>query len=396
MNIKDELRNPKIIYIISLIFAIASILVILGVAFSEAQRLNTSSINLIKGETNEEISYNSLITASKISHIEERENTIILPSDSSIKIDQTGNKYYMNVTNGYSYLEIGRDSMNLNIGNNIVELQNVSGIYNQSGFTIFSGSTRLNGAEYNINDTITFDNRLGDWVSVNFDRTNLNSNPQLREIVQELDMLNILPISLNDITPPTIQLISPNITATEMRSIEISGITEQGATVDINDDKVSVDVSGKFNHEIDLVEGLNNIEITASDGWNESIERINVTRITPVITEPEIINNTDCEIGETENQVFCLLNNYRVSNNLEPLQFDRAMGLTARQYAFYEYIEEYESIPKNDYIVIHSEEKLTGNYIYTNLITTHNSVINSSNTRDISMGVYKNIAYIIL
>jgi glucan-binding YG repeat protein len=82
-----------------------------------------------------------------------------------------------------------------------------------------------------------------------------------------------------DSTPPVLIINTPaDLTKTDKEKIVVSGSTEIGSVVKINNTEVTVDEEGLFNHEVTLSVGLNKIEITATDAaGNTNTVTLNVT-----------------------------------------------------------------------------------------------------------------------
>lgn len=90
-----------------------------------------------------------------------------------------------------------------------------------------------------------------------------------------------------DTSPPLLNIYSPSVSVkTAEKVVTIQGSTEPGATVTINDEPVTVDVSGVFTVEKELQKGANSFVIKASDDQGNEIEiERNVKRISEVPRE---------------------------------------------------------------------------------------------------------------
>ncbi|WP_423801900.1 hypothetical protein [Neobacillus sp. SAB-20_R2A] len=82
-----------------------------------------------------------------------------------------------------------------------------------------------------------------------------------------------------DVTAPVLTVTEPaDLTLTNQSKILVSGSTEAGSVVTINNTDVSVNAEGLFSQEITLLAGLNNIEITSTDAQdNQTVKVVKVT-----------------------------------------------------------------------------------------------------------------------
>lgn len=82
------------------------------------------------------------------------------------------------------------------------------------------------------------------------------------------------------LSAPKLQVFSPqdNITITTP-IIEVSGRTQNEATVSVSGEIISVDSSGNFNHQITLEEGRNIIEVVASYRFSPKTKITRVVRL---------------------------------------------------------------------------------------------------------------------
>lgn len=122
-------------------------------------------------------------------------------------------------------------------------------------------------------------------------------------------------------TPPTLKLdIDPVPTFVNKPKLLISGKTDVGARVYINDEEVEVDSEGKFSYEITLLEGLNSITIRAEKGSLSRVRRLSVTldSTPPVlkVTLPDYVKDRVFEVkGTTEVGATLTINNEPVIVN---------------------------------------------------------------------------------
>ncbi len=68
-----------------------------------------------------------------------------------------------------------------------------------------------------------------------------------------------------DTAPPSLAILSPEPGVTNRTRTTVIGTTSPGARVQVNGVDVTVGPSGSFSHEVDLVEGSNDVIVTASD-----------------------------------------------------------------------------------------------------------------------------------
>lgn len=121
--------------------------------------------------------------------------------------------------------------------------------------------------------------------------------------------------------PPTLKLeIEPIPKFVNKPQLTISGVTDIGARVLINDEEVEVESDGKFEYEIILLEGLNSIVVRAEKGSLSRVKRISVTldSIPPVlkVTVPDNVKDRVFEVkGTTELGVTLTINNEPVIVN---------------------------------------------------------------------------------
>lgn len=91
---------------------------------------------------------------------------------------------------------------------------------------------------------------------------------------------------LFDLIPPTLEVTAPTDgTSTQADKVTVTGTTEAGATVTVNDQAVE-NVDGSFSYEIALNIGANGIKVVSRDeAGNSTIVNLTVTREgTPVVT----------------------------------------------------------------------------------------------------------------
>ncbi|HOL83347.1 MAG TPA: stalk domain-containing protein, partial [Caldisericia bacterium] len=122
-------------------------------------------------------------------------------------------------------------------------------------------------------------------------------------------------------TPPSLKLeIEPVPSFVNKPKLKITGSTDIGARVFINDEEVEVDSEGKFSYDIVLIEGLNSITVRAEKGTLSRVKRISVTLdSTPPIlrvTVPDSVKDRVFEVkGTTEVGVTLTINGESVIVN---------------------------------------------------------------------------------
>ncbi|WP_342433333.1 Ig-like domain-containing protein [Neobacillus sp. FSL H8-0543] len=98
-----------------------------------------------------------------------------------------------------------------------------------------------------------------------------------------------------DITAPALEINTQDILpVTNEDKVVVSGSTEPGSVIKINDVEVIVDYNGLFSHEVSLSSGLNKIQITSTDSAeNTTLVEVEVTydTIAPVLTIDAPTNN---------------------------------------------------------------------------------------------------------
>jgi len=94
-------------------------------------------------------------------------------------------------------------------------------------------------------------------------------------------------------SPPTLKITTPiDGSTTDQPNVLITGVTQAGVIVNINDTLVTVDANGNFSQEVQLIEGSNIITIKARKNANNILETTEIRKITytkPItqeITEP--------------------------------------------------------------------------------------------------------------
>ncbi len=88
--------------------------------------------------------------------------------------------------------------------------------------------------------------------------------------------------------PPDIEILEPeNNTEVEKESIQIAGVTDSDAIVEIGNSKVPVDENGKFITTISVREGENTITIRATSARNPNREAVELLYITYIPQEKE-------------------------------------------------------------------------------------------------------------
>ena len=87
-----------------------------------------------------------------------------------------------------------------------------------------------------------------------------------------------------DTTPPVISIASPADGLTvETPAVTVSGVTEPGASLDVNGMSAVVEADGSFSCVVILVNGTNTITATVTDLWGNSADAsVNVTFVDPV------------------------------------------------------------------------------------------------------------------
>jgi len=135
-------------------------------------------------------------------------------------------------------------------------------VVNTSRITV-SGTTRSD-AVVSINGAITYVDSQGSFTG----EVNLDIGPNAIEVVTsdfyENEESVILTVIYAAALPLTVtEPLNESVVASQ--SVVVKGVTNADAVVSVNDDMVSVDVSGGFSAPVSLEEGPNFIEVVASD-----------------------------------------------------------------------------------------------------------------------------------
>ena len=121
---------------------------------------------------------------------------------------------------------------------------------------------------------------------------------------------------IKDNTFPEIKFNIPNDYITNKRAILINGETEKGAKIYLYDKEIELDEEGKFSIEINLNEGLNNLNFTAFDSFGNSKEyslKIVCDTKLPKVTfyNPDVYKTTEDVLvlkGSVDEKVNILIN----------------------------------------------------------------------------------------
>lgn len=98
-------------------------------------------------------------------------------------------------------------------------------------------------------------------------------------VAEQTSKSSITQIVIFDKTPPSLEILEPasgaEFEGKDERWLEISGTTEPGVTVQINEHQAIVDLEGNFHYQYALSEGENLLKITACDeaGNETTVER---------------------------------------------------------------------------------------------------------------------------
>lgn len=127
----------------------------------------------------------------------------------------------------------------------------------------------------------------------------------------------------SDTTPPALTISQPaNSSKTTQDKIMVSGATEAGSIVKINDNVITVNGDGSFNNEVTLTEGLNNITITSTDSvGNTTVSHVSVSYDKPA---PASVDGTNTDPnggspGTTENTGTNTVTNIGTVSNIQPV-----------------------------------------------------------------------------
>lgn len=88
--------------------------------------------------------------------------------------------------------------------------------------------------------------------------------------------------------PPTIDITSPNKTTAEQKDLIIEGKTSDNASIEINNQTVTVDENGNFSQKVELTQGVNIFQINATNRIGKQSQKIikilfgTVPTLTPV------------------------------------------------------------------------------------------------------------------
>ncbi len=192
-------------------------------------------------------------------------NTLVGQSPISLIIDKDSS---LTVTKGIAYIDT-KKPVKLNLGRESVDLPtNTKGIINSNDHSIFivSGKLQLNNKTVQTNDNIIWNVDILNITS--FDRSKLRTRAEYSSLLQTLTELSIKEEYLEHIDPPKIYSLTPKsgttITDTE---VEITGQTDAGSKLVIDNVKVNVDESGQFKLKITLIKGNNPMKVEVSDKY---------------------------------------------------------------------------------------------------------------------------------
>lgn len=257
------------------------------------------------------------------------------------------------------------------INNTILSLQKGILFFSieNNAFYLFNGEAKINGLALEKNST------LKDDVVTNLERQEF-VKPVYTELLMTLTEEKLLPDILSDFVPPVLTIASPkDQDKTGETNLIVTGTTEIGASLKINQVDVAVGDLGQFSSVINIVDQETVIEVTASDIWQNTTTKsvtvtynrclkIDCTPQTPAlissvlvpkpVTQSNVISPTplpaptpqisstvrsDSSIG-CENQMFNyqflqILNHYRKVNGLNTLEIEDSLALAACDHAKY-------------------------------------------------------------
>lgn len=97
------------------------------------------------------------------------------------------------------------------------------------------------------------------------------------------------PVEEKDTTPPALLILTPKDgNSVDVASVNVSGSTEAGAMVTINNQGVAVDTAGLFSKIVYLKEGSNKIDVVSADSAGNKIAKtVTVIYTKPVPPAPE-------------------------------------------------------------------------------------------------------------
>lgn len=233
-----------------------------------------------------------------------------------------------------------------------------------NAFYLFDGEAKIDGLALDKNST------LKNGVIESLQRQEF-TKPVYTELVTTLTEEKLLPAILSDFVSPILTITSPqDQDKTGETNLTVTGTTEIGASLKINQVVVAVGDLGQFSSVINSVDPETVVEVTASDTWQNTTTKsitviydrclkIDCIPQTPVlvpspVTQSNTISSTpsqaptlqisttirsDSSVG-CENQMFNyqflqILNQYRQSKGMNTLDIENNLALAACDHAKY-------------------------------------------------------------
>lgn len=188
-------------------------------------------------------------------------NKMVLFAGARTRVTQTG----VELLSGRAYLQLQNNAA-LSLQGGVVSMSNGSITLDQNRNQIVVHNGIVSSSDGRTADTNKQINYAGMVNITNFDRNNLRNNADWQYLISTVQLLDLAPLSLQDITPPVISNIAPaNNSVTTSAELVISGeVNDQNATLFINNIPTSL-TNGKFIFSTILNQGENRIYLIVSD-----------------------------------------------------------------------------------------------------------------------------------
>jgi len=275
--------------------------------------------------------------------IQIQDNVLIANSPAVLTLKEDGT---LDLLRGLYFFKLS-DTLKLNIGKKQLEInKDVIPVYDadEKSLVVFSGSVLISSElEAKANNIIVWDETK--YSVFPFLRFTLTSSDNWKALRDTLTKLEIIPEVLSDTTPPELSEILPiDGFSTEDESVTLHGQTESTAIVFINSNGVNLNTDGSFDIDVQLTLGENIFKIEASDEFgNISLLMISYDRTVDICkgntkcgecgNAPCVLDSDDTSISCTytsfNEQLLCLINKHRESNQLINLGFDASLSNAA-------------------------------------------------------------------
>lgn len=191
-------------------------------------------------------------------------NKMVLFAGARTRVSQTS----VELLSGRAYLQLQNPNA-VSLQGGIVHISNgtITIDQNRNQIVVHNGiATSADGRTADTNKQINY---AGTVSITNFDRGNLRNNADWQYLISIVQLLDLAPLSLQDITPPLISNISPaNNSIVTSPELIISGeINDANATLFINNIPTSL-TNSKFIFSTLLTTGENRIYLVVSDQQN--------------------------------------------------------------------------------------------------------------------------------